>query len=339
MTRVAINGLGRIGRATFKILIEDKDMDIVAVNDIVPPYQLAYLLNFDTVYGKLPSKVSFDDYNLYVNGKTIRVTNIREPQNLPWREMGVDVVFECSGVFRKREELQLHLNAGAKQVILSAPAKGDDVQTIVHGVNTPEETDSIISTASCTTNCITPVIEILSRRIGVKKAVLNTIHAYTSSQSLVDEPSKDQRRGRAAAYNLIPTTTGAAKVAGKVLPAFEGKFDGLSIRGPIPAGSVADITLVMNRNTSVEEVNKVFGDEAGSERYLGVVGVNIEPIVSSDIIMDPRAAVIDLSLTQVIDGDLVKVIAWYDNEWGYANQMVKEAKRVSKLQLESVVAL
>ncbi len=337
MTRVAINGLGRIGRATFKILIEDKEMELVAVNDIIPPNQLAYLLNFDTVYGKMPSKVNFDDHNLYVNGKTIRVTNIREPQHLPWRDMGVDVVFECSGLFRKREELQLHLNAGAKQVILSAPAKTDDVQTIVHGVNQPEETDSIVSTASCTTNCITPVIEILNRRIGVKKAVLNTIHAYTSSQSLVDGPSKDQRRGRSAANNLIPTTTGAAKVAGKVLPEFANKFDGLAIRGPIPAGSVADITMIMNRNTSVDEINKIFGDEAGSERYVGIVGVNIEPIVSSDIIMDPRAAVIDLSLTQVIDGDLVKVMAWYDNEWGYANQMVKEGKRVSKLQMESVI--
>ncbi|MBO9702409.1 MAG: type I glyceraldehyde-3-phosphate dehydrogenase [Sporocytophaga sp.] len=337
MTRVAINGLGRIGRATFKILIEDKDMELVAVNDIIPPSQLAYLLNFDTVYGKMPSKVNYDDHNLYVNGKTIRVTNIKEPQYLPWRDMGVDVVFECSGIFRKREELQLHLNAGAKQVILSAPAKTDDVQTIVHGVNQPEENDNIISTASCTTNCITPVIEILSRRIGVKKAVLNTIHAYTSSQSLVDGPSKDQRRGRAAASNLIPTTTGAARVAGKVLPEFSGKFDGLAIRGPIPAGSIADITLVMNRNTSVEEINKIFGDEAGTDRYMGVVGVNIEPIVSSDIIMDPRAAVIDLSLTQVIDGDLVKIMAWYDNEWGYVNQMVKEAKRVSKLQMETVI--
>lgn len=337
MTRVAINGLGRIGRATFKILIEDKEMELVAVNDIIPPYQLAYLLNFDTVYGKMPSKVSYDDYNLYVNGKTIRVTNIREPQHLPWRDMGVDVVFECSGKFTKREDLQLHLNAGAKQVILSAPAKSGDIQTIVYGVNMPEESESIISTASCTTNCITPVIEILNRRVGVKKAVLNTIHAYTSSQALVDGPSNDLRRGRAAADNLVPTTTGAAKVAGKVLPEFAGKFDGLSIRGPISAGSIADITMIMNRNTSVEEINKIFGDEAGSDRYMGVVGVNIEPIVSSDIIMDPRAAVIDLSLTQVIDGDLVKVMAWYDNEWGYSNQMVKEAKRVSKLHMETVI--
>jgi glyceraldehyde 3-phosphate dehydrogenase len=331
MTKIAINGLGRIGRATFKVLMDNPELELVAVNDIASPYQLAYLLNFDSIYGKLQNKVTYDDYHIYVNGKQINVLNLKEPSLLPWRGMGIDIVFECTGKFTRREDLEKHIQAGAQYVILSAPSKSDDVITVVHGVNKPDdESTKIISCASCTTNCITPLVEIMGRRIGIKKAIMTTLHAYTSSQSLLDNVNKDLRRGRAAAENFIPTTTGAARTTTKVLPEYHNKFDGVAIRGPVTAGSIADVTFMTQRATSVEEVNNIFREEAGSERYMGIVGVNVEPIVSSDIIMDPRASVIDFNMTQVVDGDLVKIMSWYDNEWGYVNQMVREARRISK---------
>lgn len=332
MANVAINGLGRIGRATLKVILESDDLNLVAVNDLVPADNLAYLLRYDTVYGRYHKSIEAKENTLVIDGKEIPVKNEKDPAKLPWKDLDVDLVFECSGVFTEKKDLQKHLKAGARKVILSAPAKSDDIKTIVYGVNAWDEQDEIISCASCTTNCITPVVEILNRRIGVKKANMTTIHAYTSSQSLVDGPHKKMRRGRAAAANFVPTTTGAAKATAKALPEIEGKFDGAAIRGPVPAGSIADINLVMERETSVEEINQIFKEEAQSERYSGIVGASDEELVSSDIIQDSRASIVDTSMTQVVGGDLVKVMSWYDNEWGYVNQMVREAKHVLSMQ-------
>jgi glyceraldehyde 3-phosphate dehydrogenase len=323
--RVAINGLGRIGRAALKIILDRPELELGVVNDLVPTDNLAYLLQHDTVYGKYEKEVSCKGDTLLVNGKGYEVLHEKDPASLPWGDLRVDTVFECTGVFRKKEDLQKHLSAGAKKVILSAPAKSPEIINVVHGVNEQEQGSDIISCASCTTNCITPVFEVMARRIGVKKAVMTTIHAYTSTQALVDAPSKKWRRGRAAACNLVPTSTGAAKATTKTLPQFEGKFDGVAVRAPVPVGSIADIVFVTEKATTVEEVNSVFLEESRTERYLGVLGVADLPIVSTDIIKDPRASIFDPDMTRVIDGDLVKVMSWYDNEWGYANQMVNEA--------------
>lgn len=333
MIRVAINGMGRIGRAAFKVLMNDPQIEIVAVNDLAAAHQLAYLLNFDTVYGKLNRRVGNDYHNLYVNHKSIRVLNIPEPNHCPWGEMNIDVVLECTGKFLKRHELQMHINSGAKRVILSAPSEGDDVPTLVHGVNNePLDNPEIVSCATCTTNAVAPILEIIERRIGVKKSVMTTVHAYTSNQSVIDGVNTDLRRGRAAAANFIPGPTGASVATSRVLPGMRNKFEGLAIQGPVPVGSLADVTILTQRGTSLEEISRIFSEEAGSERYIGVLGVNTEPIVSSDIMLDPRASVIDLTLTQVVDGDMVKIFSWYDNEWGYVNQMVKEMKRLAKLE-------
>lgn len=325
---MAINGLGRIGRATLKIILESDDLNLVAVNDLVSADNLAYLLRYDTVYGRYSKTVESAEGILVIDGKKYPVLNEKDPAVLPWKDMNVDLVFECSGVFKKREDLEKHLKAGAKRVVLSAPAKSDDVKTIVFGVNSGEEAEDIISCASCTTNCISPVVEIINRRIGIKKANMTTIHAYTSSQALVDGPNKKMRRGRAAASNFVPTTTGAAKATAKALPEMEGRFDGAAIRGPVNVGSIADINMVLERKTTVEELNYIFKEEAQTERYKGVLGVSDDELVSSDIVHDSRASIVDLSMTQVVGGDLVKVMSWYDNEWGYANQMVREAKHV-----------
>jgi glyceraldehyde 3-phosphate dehydrogenase len=322
--RIAINGLGRIGRATLKIIQDTPELELVAVNDIAAPDDLAYLLKYDTVYGRYEKEVSADTDKLVVGGNTIRVLSEKDPAKLPWGDMNVDLVFECTGVFTKKPDLEKHIQAGAKNVILSAPAKGEDpVPFVVHGVNQADG-EHIVSTASCTTNCIAPVIEVFGRRIGLHKAIMTTVHAYTTSQAIVDGPAKKWRRGRAAAANFVPTSTGAAKATTKALPQYEGKFDGVAIRGPVPIGSLADITIVAERPTSVEEINAIFEEEADSNRYKGVLGVTSDQIVSSDIIKDPRGSIVDLTMTQVVDGDLVKIMSWYDNEWGYAAQMVRE---------------
>lgn len=327
--RVAINGLGRIGRATLKILNESPEFEVVAVNDVAPADNLAYLLRYDTVYGRHPEEVRAEGGGLSIGDRTCRLLNEKDPASLPWRDMDVDVVFECTGAFTRRPDLQKHIDAGARTVILSAPAKGEEkVPFVVHGVNEADGAP-IISTASCTTNCIAPVVEVIGRRVGVDKALMTTVHAYTTSQEIVDGPAGKWRRGRAGAANFVPTTTGAAKATAKALPQYEGRFDGVAIRGPVPVGSISDITLVTSRETSVEEINGIFEDEAASGRYRGVMGVTREPIVSSDIIRDPRASLVDLTMTQVVAGDLVKIMAWYDNEWGYAAQMVREAVRQS----------
>jgi glyceraldehyde 3-phosphate dehydrogenase len=329
MTNVAINGLGRIGRATLKIVMDAPELNLVAVNDLAHSDALVYLLKYDTVYGRYDKPIEATVDQLIVGGHRVRLLRERAPAQLPWKSLNVDIVFECTGAFTAREDLDQHIRAGARYVILSAPTRSEDVDTVVHGVNVPEAGTAIISCASCTTNCITPIMEILDRRIGVKKALLSTIHAYTASQSLVDAAKQKLRRGRAAGANIVPATTGAAIATTKALPGYRGRFDGMAIRVPVTVGSLADVVAMTSRPTTVEEVNGVFTDEAHSQRYRHVLGVTADPIVSSDVIKDPRATIVDLGLTQVIDGDLLKVIGWYDNEWGYSNQMVREAIRIS----------
>jgi glyceraldehyde 3-phosphate dehydrogenase len=326
MAKVAINGLGRIGRAVFKIIQDNPDLELVAVNDLVPPKNLAYLLNYDTVYGRSKNKVESDENSLIVDGKHYKVVSERDPAQLPWGSLGIDLVFECTGLFTSKEALEKHIQAGAKSVILSAPTKSEGIETVVYGVNHVPESDNIFSCASCTTNCISPVVEVMGRRIGIKKAILTTIHAYTATQGIVDGPSKKQvREGRAAAANFVPSTTGAAIATTKVLPQYKGKFDGVAVRAPIPVGSISDIIFVTERPTTVEELNAIFREEAESDRYKGIMSASDEEIVSSDIVGDAHASIVDLTMTQVVDGDLVKLMSWYDNEWGYANQMVRAA--------------
>ena len=331
MTTIAINGLGRIGRAAFKIILETPELELRAVNDLNAADDLAYLLNYDTVYGRYHKKVAPAPDGLTVDGKTYPVFREKDPARLPWRKLEIDIVLECTGVFNQQADLQRHLAAGAKTVILSAPAKSPEIATVVHGANsTHEPTTGIISCASCTTNCITPVVEVMGRRIGVQKAIMTTVHAYTATQAIVDRPNKRRRRGRAAGVNLIPASTGAAIATTRALPQYAGKFDGIAVRVPVVIGSLADIVFLTSRRTTAEEVNTILTEEANSERYRGVLGVTDEPLVSSDIIQDPRASVVDLELTQVVDGNLVKVMSWYDNEWGYTSQMIREAVRIGK---------
>jgi len=328
-TKVAINGLGRIGRSILKLVIDEPSFALVAINDLVEVENLAYLLRFDTVYGRYSKSVMIHGDKLVVEGREMKTLSQRDAERLPWKELGVELVFECTGALTRREDLEKHVHAGARAVLLSAPSKGAEVETVVHGANKASDNATIISCASCTTNCITPIVEVIGRRMGFTKAMMTTVHAYTSSQSVVDGPNKRFRRGRAAAANLVPATTGAAQATTRALPEYAGRFDGIAIRSPIPVGSIADITFVTSRRTTADEVNRILAEEAETERYAGVLGVSRDPLVSSDIIGDPRASVVDLELTKVVDGDLVKVMSWYDNEWGYANQMVREAVSVS----------
>ncbi|RIK43009.1 MAG: type I glyceraldehyde-3-phosphate dehydrogenase [Chloroflexi bacterium] len=323
--KVAINGLGRIGRATLKLLLETPDLDLVAVNDIGSLENMAYLLRYDTVYGRYERGVETADDALIVDSKRITYLSERDPAKLPWRELGVELIFECTGRFTKQEEAAKHIQAGATWVILSAPTSSADVPTVVHGVNRPSGDPSIISCASCTTNSITPVVEIMHRHFGVKQALLTTIHAYTASQALVDAPgsAKDFRRGRAAAANFVPASTGAAIATTKALPEMQGRFDGVAVRGPVPVGSLSDLVFVLERETTVAEINDVLRREAASERYREILGVTDEPLVSSDIIKDPRAAIVQSDMTRVVGGDLIKIMCWYDNEWGFTNQMIR----------------
>jgi glyceraldehyde 3-phosphate dehydrogenase len=328
MSNVAINGLGRIGRAALKILLDADGLDLVAVNDIADADNLAYLIKYDTVYGRYHREVSAVDGALVVDGRRIQVFSERDPANLPWDELGVDLVLECTGVFKTADDLEKHIRAGASYVILSAPTKSETVPTVVHGVNRPHGRPQVISCASCTTNCITPVIEVAHRRLGVERAVMTTVHAYTAGQQLVDGPSRSFRRGRAGAANLVPTSTGAAQATTRAVPELAGRFDGIAVRAPIPVGSVADIVFVPSRPTTTAEVSEMFRQEAATTRYEGILGVSDDPLVSSDIVGDSRAAVIDLEMTTVVDGTLVKVMAWYDNEWGFTHQMIREARSI-----------
>jgi glyceraldehyde 3-phosphate dehydrogenase len=326
MATVAINGLGRIGRAALKILLDADGLDLVAVNDIADADNLAYLIKYDTVYGRYHHEVRADDGALVIDDRRIPALAERDPANLPWADLGVELVLECTGIFTTADQLEKHVQAGASYVILSAPTNSDTVPTVVHGVNRPQGQPQIISCASCTTNCITPVIEIAQRRLGVERAVMTTVHAYTAGQQLVDGPSKSFRRGRAGAANLVPTSTGAARATTRAVPELAERFDGIAVRAPIPVGSIADIVFDASRPTTIEEVNQAFRQEAATVRYEGILGVSEDPLVSADIVGDPRAAVIDLALTRVVDSTLVKVMAWYDNEWGFTHQMIREAR-------------
>jgi glyceraldehyde 3-phosphate dehydrogenase len=323
--RIAINGMGRIGRAAFKILLDRDDLELAAVNDLLPADSLAYLLSYDSVYGRHAKKITAENGGIAIDGRIIPKFSEKDPEKLPWREKGIDLVLECTGIFTNRQGLEKHIRAGADRVILSAPGKDEDIPTVVYGTNIPEPDQRIISCGSCTTNCITPAMEVLDRRLGIRKAIMTTVHAYTATQSLVDTVAKKWTRGRAAAVNFVPTSTGAALATTKVLPELEGLFDGIAVRGPVPVGSLADMVVFTVNRTTVDEVNDILTGEAGSEKYQGVLGVSELPLVSSDIIMDPRASVIDLSMTRVVDGDLVKIMSWYDNEWGYTNQMIRTA--------------
>jgi glyceraldehyde 3-phosphate dehydrogenase (phosphorylating) len=325
MAGIAINGLGRIGRAALKIIEDTSGAEVVAVNDLIPLDNLAYLLRYDTVYGRYHKTVTAADGALIVGGRMLPVLACRDPAELPWGDLGVELVLECTGAFRREGDLKKHLAAGARFVILSAPARTETVATVVHGVNRAPAGEQVISCASCTTNCITPVAEVLDRRFGVRQAIMTTVHAYTSSQQLIDGPNKDFRRGRAGAANMLPASTGAALATIKALPGLAGRFDGVAVRVPITVGSIADVVAVTTRPTTREEVNDVFREEAASDRYRGILGVAEDPVVSADIIGDPRASVVDVAMTRVVDGTLVKVMSWYDNEWGFTCQMIREA--------------
>jgi glyceraldehyde 3-phosphate dehydrogenase len=328
MPTVAINGLGRIGRASLKVLAGCGDLQVVAVNDLATVDNLAYLLRYDTVYGRYPHPVHSERDALIVDGHRIPVFAEPDPAKLPWRARGVDLVLECTGAFTHEEDLNKHLAAGAAFVLLSAPTGSDSVPTVVHGVNTAAGKPRVISCASCTTNCITPIVEVAHRRLSAERAVMTTVHAYTVSQHIVDGPDSSYRRGRAGAANLVPASTGAARATVRAVPELEERFDGIAIRAPIPVGSIADIVFVTGSRTTASEVNDVFTQEAASSRYRGVLGISEDPLVSSDIIGDSRAAVVDLDLTRVVDGTLVKVMAWYDNEWGFTHQMIREARSI-----------
>lgn len=325
MKRIAINGMGRIGRTALKILSQTEGVKVIAVNDIAPIENIAYLLKYDSVHGTFDLDVKPEGNNLKVGEASIIFLNEKDPASLPWKELGIDVVIESTGIFTDKEKASLHIGAGAKTVVLSGPTKSPDVPTVVHGVNTEDGKTHIFSCASCTTNNISPVIEIIGRRIGIKKAIMTTIHADTASNKTVDGPSeKDFRMGRSGLNNLIPTTTGAAKATAKALPQYVGKFDGMAVRVPVVVGSISDITMVTERPTSIKEVNEILTQEAATDRYRNVFTVSNDPLVSSDIIKSPYASIADLGMTKVVDGDLLKVLAWYDNEWGFTNQMIRQ---------------
>ncbi len=323
--KIAINGMGRIGRAALKVILENKELEVVAVNDIVAIENVAYLLNYDTVYGIYEHKVTHTNRALLIAGKTIPFYSERNPEALPWAVKDVDLVIESTGVFTGYEDAEKHIKAGAKAVIISAPTKSIEAPTVVHGVNTEAGHTSVFSCASCTTNNISPIVEILGRRLGVKKAIMTTVHAYTASQTTVDGPNKKNfRMGRAGAANIIPTTTGAAIATTKALPQYEGKFDGVAIRVPVPVGSLSDMTFVMEKNVTAKEVNTILEEESKANRYKHIIDTTYDPIVSSDIIKNSYASTVDLSMTRVVDGDLLKVMTWYDNEWGFTNQMIRQ---------------
>ncbi len=327
--KIGINGFGRIGRASLKVIMESPELELIAINDLMTIDNAAYLLKYDSVYGIYDKEVRSNGNTLNVGDKKITYLSIKDPAALPWKDLQVDTVIESTGLFTNREDAEKHLHAGAKHVVISGPTKSVDTPTIVHGVNTQDGKVAIFSCASCTTNNISPLIEIIGRRIGIKKAILNTTHAYTASQGLVDGPSKKKpRMGRAAAMNLVPATTGAAKATIKTLPQYKGKFDGIAVRTPVVVGSISDITFVAERATSAEEINAILKEEAATDRYKKVVSVSEEPLVSTDIIQSTFASVVDTEMTRVVDGDLCKIMAWYDNEWGFTNQMIRQVKEL-----------
>ena len=325
-TKIAINGFGRIGRNAFKIAFERADLEIVAINDLTDNKTLAHLLKHDSSYGTYEHEVTYDEQHIIVDGKAIKVLAEKEPSALPWADLGVDVVIESTGFFVKPELAKAHIDgAGAKKVVISAPAKGDGADTIVLGVNEDKIASStdVVSNASCTTNCITPVMAVLESNFGIEKAMMTTVHSYTSDQRLQDSPHSDPRRSRAAAENIIPTSTGASIAAGEALPAVKGNFGGLSLRVPTPVVSISDFVVLIKRDTTVDEIKDVFKKAAKEPFYQGILAVTEEELVSSDFKGNSHSAIIDLNLTNVVGGNLIKVVAWYDNEWGYSNRLVE----------------
>lgn len=330
--KVAINGFGRIGRNAFKIAFDRSDLEIVAINDLADTKTLAYLLKHDSNYGTYGKSVEFDENHIIVDGNSILVTAEKEPAKLPWKENEVDVVIESTGLFREKAAAKAHLTAGAKKVVISAPGKGEGIDTIVLGVNDEQiqKSGDIISNASCTTNCITPVANVIEEAFGIEKAMMTTVHSYTASQKLQDAPSKDLREGRNAAENIVPTTTGASIAAAQALPSLKGVFGGLSVRVPTPVVSLSDFVIITKKKVTVEEVNEAFKAAAKEPFYQGILDVTEEPLVSGDFIGNSHSATVDLSLTAVIDDDMLKVVAWYDNEWGYSNRLVEVVADVAK---------
>jgi len=337
MTRVAINGFGRIGRNVFRIIASrpESGIDVVAINDLSDDDILAYLLEYDSVMGRFDQDVTVSDGVMKVGGHEVRMLVERDPAKLPWQELEVDVVIEATGVFRDRASLQKHLDAGAKRVILTVPSKDEIDETIVLGVNDSElgPEDLIVSNASCTTNCLAPLAKVLDDEFGIKKGVMTTVHAYTNDQRLADVPHEDLRRSRAATENIIPTTTGAAKAVGEVLPQLAGKLDGMAMRVPVPDGSTVDLVVELDKEVTVEEVNAAI-KKAAEGQLSGIMEYTEDPIVSTDIIGNPHSSIFDASGTQVLGGNLVKVMSWYDNEWGYSNRVVDLIERLAEVIAE-----
>jgi glyceraldehyde 3-phosphate dehydrogenase len=341
--KVAINGFGRIGRLFFRsVFLREPELNfglkIVAINDLGDIENLAYLLKYDTVYGRYDKNVEVKNGNLVVEGREIKVLQVKEPENLPWKDLGIDIAVESTGFFESYEKAEAHLKAGAKRVVITAPAKDADGplgQTVLVGINEEElKQCKISSNGSCTTNACSPVIEVLAENPGILKAVLNTVHAYTATQNIVDGPvrgGKDFRRGRSASQNIVPSTTGAAIAVTRAIRELKDKFDGIAIRVPVVSGSIADITFVSKRKTSVEEINNILSEAAESPRWKGILKVTKDQIVSSDILGEPYGAIVDLNFTKVIDGDLVKVLSWYDNEAGYVSTLIKHIEKISEI--------
>ncbi len=323
MVRVAINGFGRIGRMVFRAGYKDRKIQFVAFNDLTDVKTLAHLLKYDSVHGRFSGKVEYDDENIIVDGKKIVVFSEKDPSKLPWKQLKVDIVVESTGFFLTRELVSQHLEAGARKVLLSAPAKDADIKTIVLGVNEAvydRRNDAIISNASCTTNCLAPMVKVLNDNFGIRRGFMTTVHGYTADQRLHDAPHKDLRRARSAAINIIPTTTGAAKTVGKVITELSGKLDGIAIRVPVIDGSVTDFVCELEKEVIAEDINRVFKEAA--KKLKGTLEYTEDPIVSTDIIGNPNSCIFDALSTKVIEGNLVKVLGWYDNEWGYSCRMI-----------------
>ncbi len=337
--RIAINGFGRIGRLIYRQALASKDLEVVAINDLGDVENLAYLLKYDTVYGRFPHAISADraKNELLVDGKRVKVLQIKDPNELPWKDMKIDIAIEVTGLFESFEAAKAHLKAGAKRVVIGAPAKDEDGEgrTILMGINDKSLKEvKMSSNASCTTNSVAPVMEILSENPGIEKAILGTVHAQTSTQNLADGPvrgGKDYRRGRAAGHNIAPSTTGAAIAVSRVLPNLRNKFDGLAYRVPVITGSMSDITFIAKRNVSVEEINNILSKAAKLAKWQGIFKVTSDQVVSSDIVGEPYGAIVDLSLTKVVDGNLVKIISWYDNEYGYVSTLIRHVQKVAQL--------
>lgn len=332
--RIAINGFGRIGRNAFKIAFDRSDIEVVAINDLTDNKTLAHLLKHDSSYGEYAHEITFDEHSITVDGKKIQTFAETDPAKLPWGDLNIDVVIESTGFFVDPAKARAHIDpAGAKKVVISAPAKGDGADTIVLGVNEDKiksGTTDVVSNASCTTNCITPVMAVLESNFGIDKAMMTTVHSYTASQKLQDAPAKDLREARAAAENIVPTTTGASIAAAKALPALEGRFGGLSVRVPTPVVSMSDFVVVLKRDVTVEDVNEVFKKAAAQPFYQGILDVTEEQLVSSDFKGNSHSAIVDLPLTAVVGGNMLKVVAWYDNEWGYSNRLVELTADIAK---------